>query len=336
MEGPAGTNWKNLAAWTLFPLWFILLILTTGYITTSFSDMSQSLTQEIGCLPDDSFSISQYGYDQWAPTGFFEISIPIVTLASFTNVKVIDVSWDVVVGRGGQALLVFVSWRVFAKYMTTSMARKPATYTTFWVIFMHQEATLFSVCRLLRDFVLYRGPASLLAAAFIFYTATFALIFPTLSSSMTGYKSDTQAFIGDGDGNLLKWADFQRVVYIVHDGERAGLENEQVIHLDRDDVEKYGFEGRYVGSTEFDGKLIEGDALNISGSYIDDTSSDLYAGAWCREDACPYRTSANALFTAKTAQLFRLDDIVGEGSCQPVPDVRLSTQDFEKNFRVAN
>lgn len=89
------------------------------------------------------------------------------------------------------------------------------------------------------------------------------------------------------------------------------------------DVEKYGFEGEYVGSTEFDGKLIEGNALNISGSYIDDTSSDLYAGAWCREE-CPYRSSRAALFTAKNAQLFRLNDIVGNGSCQPVPDVGLS------------
>ena len=101
-------------------------------------------------------------------------------------------------------------------------------------------------------------------------------------------------------------------------------------------MQKYGFEGRYVGSTEFDGKLIEGNALNISGSYIDDTSSDLYAGAWCLEKGCPYRTSGTALFTAKTAQIFRLDDIVGKGSCQPVPDVRLSTQDLEKNFPVAN
>ncbi|CAI4213576.1 unnamed protein product [Parascedosporium putredinis] len=76
-----------------------------------------------------------------------------MTNTSFTEVKLIDVSWDVAVGRGGQALLVFVSWQAFAKYMTISMATKPATYTTFWALFVHQEVTLLSVCHLLRDFI---------------------------------------------------------------------------------------------------------------------------------------------------------------------------------------
>lgn len=90
------------------------------------------------------------------------------------------------------------------------------------------------------------------------------------------------------------------------------------------DVEQYGFEGEYVGDTEFNGKLIEGNALNITGSYVSDVKSNLYTSAWCRQNStvCPYQGVGDALFSSKNAQIFTLDDIVRKGSCQPEVDVR--------------
>ncbi|CAI4213577.1 unnamed protein product [Parascedosporium putredinis] len=53
---------------------------------------------------------------------------------------------------------------------------------------------------------------------------------------MTGYKADTRAFIRDTDDTLLKWADFKRVAYVVHDGERIGLNNSHLITLYPDET----------------------------------------------------------------------------------------------------
>ena len=113
------------------------------------------------------------------------------------------------------------------------MTKKPATYSTFWIVFLHQEPTLLAAYRLARDFIFYRGPASFLAALLIIYSSLFILIFPTLASAMTGYNSAVEAFIKDPNNNLINFADFKRVVYIIHDGERVGLSNETVLPLTR-------------------------------------------------------------------------------------------------------
>jgi hypothetical protein len=59
------------------------------------------------CRPDGNFRY--YGhYDPWAPPGILQITISFGPM-SFSNAKLIDVIWDVVVGRGGQLWPVFVS-----------------------------------------------------------------------------------------------------------------------------------------------------------------------------------------------------------------------------------
>lgn len=91
-----GTNCESLAVWVLFPPLITLLIMTIIGIANLASYDSQSLSNDSACLPNDTFTVGEGGYNQWAPAGFFEISLPVRTSANFSHVKLIDVSWDIV------------------------------------------------------------------------------------------------------------------------------------------------------------------------------------------------------------------------------------------------
>ncbi|KAK4143722.1 uncharacterized protein C8A04DRAFT_28503 [Dichotomopilus funicola] len=68
---------------------------------------------------------------------------------SFTQAKVVDIVWDLTIGRGVQAALAYCSWRAFSVYVAMSMdkAAQPLTYDAFWTVFLHQEASVRNIYR---------------------------------------------------------------------------------------------------------------------------------------------------------------------------------------------
>ncbi|KAF2819702.1 hypothetical protein CC86DRAFT_412631 [Ophiobolus disseminans] len=56
------------------------------------------------CQPDDSFTTDPWTFNHWASSGVFQITMGYGKL-KFSQAKAVDVVWDAVVGRGGQALL---------------------------------------------------------------------------------------------------------------------------------------------------------------------------------------------------------------------------------------
>ena len=115
---------------------------------------------------------------------------------------------------------------MFADYIATKMAESPITYATFWVTFLHQEPTITSTYRLARDFYLYTGAGSPTASTFMVGTVAFALAFPTLINSMTGYVSDTSPYIRVEDGSMIPFEEFKQVAYVIHDGHRVNLKDD--------------------------------------------------------------------------------------------------------------
>ncbi|EMT63127.1 hypothetical protein FOC4_g10013335 [Fusarium odoratissimum] len=93
--------------------------------------------EESPCQPDGEFRFDgidrRDSFDWWAPRGFFQITLGWGRL-SFGTVKLIDVIWDLVVGRGDQTLVALVSWRVFVEHLQLSLITKPAAYSTVWLI----------------------------------------------------------------------------------------------------------------------------------------------------------------------------------------------------------
>ncbi|KAK0653027.1 hypothetical protein B0T16DRAFT_110220 [Cercophora newfieldiana] len=258
-------EWLVALRWTAMALWAYGLVFALASLSSLAADhldtpdfISHFLdifglrsklwflsAQKTACQPNGNFSMYPYTYRWWSMADFFEITMGFKSL-SFTQAKVVDIVSGMVLGRLAQALAGYVSWRVFADYLTTSMAAKPATYTTFWVVFLHREPSLAAGLRLLREF--FRGGAlnSKVAMAFMSWTFLFVLSIPTLANSMTGYGPVSAAFIRTPDikhdsnssdnaqpsnwlslrSSLTRFYNFRETMYLIHDGARVGLTND--------------------------------------------------------------------------------------------------------------
>jgi hypothetical protein len=105
------------------------------------------------------------------------------------------------------------------------MQSAPITFNTFRTVFLHNEASIVSIPRLIRDFSRRHGLRSKAAMTFMIATLVFILAFPTFGSAMTGYSANVQSFVQDLDGNYLPFNTFRYLFYIVEDGERIGKSN---------------------------------------------------------------------------------------------------------------
>ncbi|KAH0432059.1 hypothetical protein CcaCcLH18_06714 [Colletotrichum camelliae] len=213
-------NWVIAISWLFLLGWLAGL----GVLMSVVIQQPQTITDadNTACQPDGSFNIFMNEYDWWAASGFFQITMAWGTM-TFANAKFVDVAWDVVFGRGGQALLAWISWSIFSDYVTTSMEVSPVTYETFWTVFLDGAPTFWSTWYLMRDFSRSHGLRSRFAMIFMVVVAIFILLFPTLGSAMSGYQANSGAFIRGSDGEMLKFSDFDMIAYIIHDGDRVNL-----------------------------------------------------------------------------------------------------------------
>ncbi|XXG98960.1 hypothetical protein Hte_005293 [Hypoxylon texense] len=191
---------------------------------TSFEDVSSA------CRSDGSFNPFLYEYSVWTASGFFEINIGFGNY-SFSEVKVIDIFWDILIGRVGQAFMGFLSCRAFADYVTTSMDVAPVTYSTFFTIFLQDEPSIVSNFRLARDFFSGRGFNSRVATLFMIGSMLFLLSWPTIASAMAGYTTINKAFVQDFNDNFIPFSEFKPIAYIIHDGWRVSLDGDYPVPL---------------------------------------------------------------------------------------------------------
>ena len=177
------------------------------------------------CLPNGQFAIYNDTYNRWALPGFFQITLGFGSLP-FSKVKVIDIVWDVVgaathilqvVGRGGQAVLALVSYKVYTMALLRLMERNPVSYGTFEAITL-QDSSLSAIFQTSRDFFLNQGRRAKATVLWMTVSAAFAVAFPTMASAMTGYSSTVEAVV-TVDGTFIPFSDFQMVRYVIHGGD---------------------------------------------------------------------------------------------------------------------
>ncbi|KAF2640384.1 hypothetical protein P280DRAFT_526727 [Massarina eburnea CBS 473.64] len=117
-------SWKGwLTGLGLF-IWISVLIAVALLLAVS---LIASYPEGVACTPDGTFSLSPDSYINSNYRGFFQISVAFGRM-EFRYAKMIDIIWDMVFGRGLQAIMSFVSWHVFALYITTSMETTPVTF----------------------------------------------------------------------------------------------------------------------------------------------------------------------------------------------------------------
>ncbi|KAH8730780.1 hypothetical protein GQ44DRAFT_605883 [Phaeosphaeriaceae sp. PMI808] len=298
-------------------VWVIFLIVFFGLIKSLqvlLSDPTIIIDNiNTACRPDDSFTIGSDAYNWWRARGFFDITMGYGKM-TFAQAKAVDVAWDVFVGRGGQALLAVISWRVFAKYVTTSIAVTPVTFSTFRTVFLHNEATIGSISQFIGDFSRRHGLRSKAAMVFMIVTMMFILAFPTFGGAMTGYKGNVESFVQDRSGNLLPFTSFKYVHYIIHDGDRIGKGQRYMVSAPNPptDVVDNGLNGSKASPSKFMEIDLPSPVLNIEPIYL--PYSYLNNFNW---DNSTLGTPSVMSWEASSV-LYNSTYVEEQGSCQPL------------------
>lgn len=128
-----------------------------------------------------------------------------------------------IIGRFGQVILAYVSWSIFRDYITMKMQTSPITYQGFQIIFLQDNATIFSTAYMIQNFF-RRRIRYITAMVFIVWTMIFIVMWPTLASAMSGYDGILNARI-ETNGILVPYSDYKQAdcFELVNDGFRLGL-----------------------------------------------------------------------------------------------------------------
>ncbi|PSN66227.1 hypothetical protein BS50DRAFT_677478 [Corynespora cassiicola Philippines] len=160
---------------------------------------------------------------------------------TFTQVKVIDIAWDLIIGRGGQILLAWVNYRVFNEWLVYHMEMHLTSYKMYTAI-AFETTSLTTLGVLAKEFLAF-GESNWkrffrwLAVLSMLLSTLYVLSFPTLMAAMTGYIATYQAYVEDFDHNLIEWRKFTIVYAVIEDANRIEYERPLVVSMDDNDIE---------------------------------------------------------------------------------------------------
>ncbi|EXJ55471.1 hypothetical protein A1O7_08398 [Cladophialophora yegresii CBS 114405] len=213
----ACVRWRHIA-WRFITLVCpLLFIVITAAILPIISSPSLYQVRD-ACRPDSGFYVGFQDYDIWELSGLFQITLGFGNF-SFSTAKIIDVGWDIILGRGGQALLAAIAFAVYSKALVRSMESSPVSYGTFEAVTL-QSGSLTANFKLARDLLKNKTAQARAAVVWMITSACFVLAFPTILSAMTGYSVNIGSFVQVDDGNLVQYSNFTLIRYIVHDAHR--------------------------------------------------------------------------------------------------------------------
>ncbi|KAM7210172.1 hypothetical protein V8F06_014449, partial [Rhypophila decipiens] len=269
-------------------------------------------------------------YNLFDSSGLFQITHGFGEL-TFTQAKIMDIIWDIIVGRVGQFMMAFLEWRALSTYFHYAMYKSPITYNLFWTIYMDFQPSLLGTWGIFRETILKSRTRSRLTAAFVVLSMLFIMAFPTLASAMTGYRPNTKSFVVDQVGSLVPFEAFSLAAYMVHDVSRIGLKDNQVIPF-TNTVEfvrnsTYGFFGLDSHSgdkndvaTTWRGTSVPKPALNISAFFLPLGSNYFWGHDWVdpRTRKRPFSDPSGAAMAVDgTSTAYSLYYVQQNGSCQP-------------------
>ena len=231
--------------WRIFLITFLLpLSLAPIIILSAIAEMaSQNYIRGRSCYPNGLWK--EAAGATWRimdSTYFFTPNLSFGNM-TFTQVKVIDVAWDLVVGRGGQMGLAWVNWVVFNEWLVYHLERWGTSYKMFASVGL-QTTSLTTLGVTAKEFLCFgdRNWARFfrwLAMFCMFISTLYVLAFPTLMAAMTGYITTYEPYMQDYDRNLIEWEKVEEVVAVVQGAERLGLGYEKPLVVIERDKEVY-------------------------------------------------------------------------------------------------
>ncbi|ERF68471.1 hypothetical protein EPUS_03789 [Endocarpon pusillum Z07020] len=203
----------------ILPLMMITVMLVLLVLMSLSPEMFTGDTGDF-CKPDGTFSLSFDGYTPWKQDAIFAINLKFGKY-KFREAKLIDICWDLGVGRGGQAFLAIFSYLIFTKGLSRTMEASSVSHDTFKAVTL-QNDTITGTAVLIKSFFKTGGRRAKLAIFWTIIASLFILFVPTWLSAMTGYTADIKSFVQDKESNLAPAENFKPVIYTIHDGARFG------------------------------------------------------------------------------------------------------------------
>ncbi|KAL6708540.1 hypothetical protein ACN47E_002521 [Coniothyrium glycines] len=232
---------RRKAKWlSPFPLRTSLILLTLPLalspvviLAAAAEIASQSYILGRSCYPNGSWKEASGATWRIMDSSYF--FTPNLSFGSFTftQVKVIDIAWDLLVGRGVQILLAVVNYRVFGAWVVWHMERWRTRYKMYAAVAF--DATSLATLGVLGKECLARGEKSWrgafrwLGVLGMVLSTLYVLSFPTLMAAMTGYITTFELYVENLEGNLIEWGQVRQVEFVVQDASRIGYQGRLVI-----------------------------------------------------------------------------------------------------------
>ena len=193
--GRIGRYWRHVL--------LLVLVLTTaalpGVVARNIGKLALRGVDD--CTPSGQFvGVAGLGrgagtlIDPFAPMHLLTITLRLGSFGFFVS-KSIDVVWDVVVGRGGQAILFYTAYRVFAKVLCCTMEKHAMSHRLYSSV-AFEGVTFPTTWRLILDRQHWAaGWRARLTILGMILGSVYIISFPTLVSAMTGYATEYEPFI---------------------------------------------------------------------------------------------------------------------------------------------
>ena len=171
---------------------------------------------------------------------------------TFTQVKVVDIAWDLIIGRGLQMLLAWVNYCVFNEWLVYHMEMHLTSYKMYAAV-AFETTTMGTLGVLGKEFLAFgKGTWKRffrwLAVLSMFLSTLYVLSFPTLMAAMTGYITTYEPYVEDYQHNLIEWSQIKQVLHVIEDAVRLGeAQNPLVVTTDDDEYLKAVESCTYTG-----------------------------------------------------------------------------------------
>lgn len=156
----------------------------------------------------------------WDMSGIFNITFAWGQM-SFQTAKIVDIIWDTALGRGGQAILAYVTYAVSSRYLQLVLQRTSVSYSTFEAL-AFMPPTAVRTLSLARELLTHRGWLDRMIVAWIVSSSLFVLCFSSFATAIAGYSSTRAAVIETYQGQTVPWQDLKLVQFIIQDAQRLG------------------------------------------------------------------------------------------------------------------
>ncbi|KAK5058875.1 hypothetical protein LTR84_011139 [Exophiala bonariae] len=204
-------QWKFLLSWRfLNPFaWFVLFcvggplmvyllnynIVNSGYVDYFNYGINVSGSAPVACDVQKTWS-------SWVT--IFQINIR-TGYISFTTAKICDVAFDLVVGRMGQAILTWMSYRVYADVFIYLAERQAVPYKIFFAT-TTRPTSLSSVGSYIKAIFSKKGIQ--IALLWTLVTVSYCLVYPTLISASTSLVGATVSAVSLPSGGTATVVDY--------------------------------------------------------------------------------------------------------------------------------